>query len=234
MGTGLTRFSSGSVDELIRACAELDDGEAWEEFVSRFHRAISLSVIRTASRFGDATRQVVDDLVQETYLKLCADKCHMLLEFSLQHPEEVVGYIKTITVNVARDHFKSRNAQKRGHGEAAVSVDDVEPTARTGSHGGKAAMEREILLKQINRCLEACSQGPDQARDRLIFWMYYQQGMSAKAIATLPNVGLTAKGVESALLRLTRLVREQIVRVRSEAASGKEPGEKGFRSAESY
>jgi hypothetical protein len=35
--------------------------------------------------------------------------------------------------------------------------------------------------------------------------------MSAKGIAALPTVGLTAKGVESAIFRLTRLVREQIV-----------------------
>ena len=35
--------------------------------------------------------------------------------------------------------------------------------------------------------------------------------MTAKAIAALPTIGLTAKGVEAAIFRLTRQVREQVV-----------------------
>jgi RNA polymerase sigma-70 factor, ECF subfamily len=47
---------------------------------------------------------VVDDLVQETYLKHCGDKCRLLQDFACQHPEAITGYIKTIAVNVAHDH----------------------------------------------------------------------------------------------------------------------------------
>jgi RNA polymerase sigma-70 factor (ECF subfamily) len=95
-------------------------------------------------------------------------------------------------------------------------------------------MERQVLLSQIDRCLEARTAGPDQQRDCLIFRLYYQQGMSAKAIAAPPEIGLTAKGVESAILRLIRLVREQLVLLRSSPAAGPDPGEKVFRPAESY
>jgi RNA polymerase sigma-70 factor (ECF subfamily) len=87
-------------------------------------------------------------------------------------------------------------------------------------------------MQQIDNCLALFSVGPDQERDRLIFWLYYQQGMSAKAIAALPTVGLTAKGVESALLRLTRQVRKRMVDDRG-GTSG-QTDEKGFRPAESY
>lgn len=183
---------------------------------------------------GEVAPQVVDDLVQETYLKLCADNCRLLFDFAVQHPEAVVGYIKTIAVNVAHDYFKSRYSQKRGFGDVGKSLEGLELEARTGDLGGQAAMEREILLKQINRCLEGCSQGPDEDRDRSIFWLYYQQGMSAKAIAALPTIGLTAKGVESVIFRLTRLVREQIVELRVAPQDEARPGEKGFRPAESY
>src|ERR1700730_150094 len=48
-GVALLRRSSMSVAELIRACAESNDGAAWEEFVARFQRPIGLSVLRTAS-----------------------------------------------------------------------------------------------------------------------------------------------------------------------------------------
>jgi RNA polymerase sigma-70 factor (ECF subfamily) len=223
-----------SEGELIRACAESNDGPAWDEFVSRFHRPISLSIIRAAYQWGQPPQQVVDDLVQDTYLKLCSDKCRLLSEFAIQHPEAVPAYVKTIAVNVARDYFKALHSQKRGSGEVSQYLEDVEPKAQAGSLGGQEAMERDVLLKQINQCLETCSEGPDRERDRLIFWLYYQQGMSAKAIAALPTVGLGAKGVESAILRLTRLVREQLTGLRVQGSESSQPGEKGFRPAESY
>jgi RNA polymerase sigma-70 factor (ECF subfamily) len=223
-----------SEEQLIRACAQSNDSAAWDEFVSRFHRAISLSIIRTAYQWGQAPQQVVDDLLQETYLKLCANKCRLLLEFAVQHPEALPGYIKTIAVNVAQDHFKALHSQKRGSGDVSQFLEEVEPKAQVGSAGGQDSIEREVLLKQINHYLQACSEGPDQERDCLIFWLYYQQGMSAKAIATLPTVGLTAKGVESAIFRLTRLVRERVVGLQSESSAEPMQDEKGFRPAESY
>jgi RNA polymerase sigma-70 factor (ECF subfamily) len=223
-----------SAEELIHACAELGDGAAWQEFVCRFHRPVSLSIVRTAYQWGAIPQQVVDDLVQETYLKLCADKCRLLRDFAVQHPDAVPGYIKTIAVNVAHDHFKSLHSRKRGSGEITQLLEDFEPAAQSGDMGGQAAMERKILLKEIDRCLENCLEGCDKERDRLIFWLYYQQGMSAKAIAALPTVGLGAKGVESAILRLTRLVREQLIGLRPQTSKSPQPGEKGFRPAESY
>lgn len=235
LGVVLSRHSSVSDEELIRACAESNDCTAWEEFVARYHRPISLSILRIAHQWGGSPQQVVDDLVQETYLKVCSDKCRLLRDFAVQHPDAVPGYIKTVAVNVAHDHFKSLHSQKRGAGETAQLLEDVEPCAQSRDMGGQAAIEREVLLKQIDRCLETCSEGPDQERDRLIFWLYYQQGMTAKAIAALPTIGLSAKGVESAIFRLTRLVREQIAALQSQTSvSPQPPGGKGFRPAESY
>ena len=223
-----------SEEQLIRACAESNDGAAWDEFVSRFQRAISLSIIRTAYQWGKAPRQVVDDLIQETYLRLCVNQCRPLLEFAIHHPEAVPGYIKTIAVNVAHDYFKSIHSQKRGSGETSQLAEDIDPATHSESLGSQNVIEREVLLREIDRCLETCSEGPDEERDRLIFWLYYQQGMTAKAIAALPTVGLTAKGVESAIFRLTRLVREQVVGLRSGPSATSPSGEKGLRSAESY
>ena len=106
-----------SHEQLIRACAgRATASQAWSEFVFRFHRPISLSIIRTAYQWGEAPQPVVDDLVQETYLKLCADKCRLLLEFASRHPEAVAGYVKTMAVNVAHDYFKATHSQKRGSG----------------------------------------------------------------------------------------------------------------------
>jgi RNA polymerase sigma-70 factor (ECF subfamily) len=207
----VSRYSSMSVVELIRACAETNDDEAWEEFVARFQRPISFSIKHTACQWGMDPPQFVEDLLQETYLKLCADKCRRLLEFAQQHSDDaVLGYIKTIAINVAHDHFKSLYSQKRGAGETDQWLEDFEPAAQSGSPGGSEAMERQVLLKQIDRLLQNCAVGSNQERDCLIFWFYYLQGMSAKAIAAVATIKLTAKGVEAVIFRLTRCVQEQL------------------------
>lgn len=223
-----------SGEELIRACAEGIDDAAWDEFVSRFHRPISLSITRIAYQWSELPQQVVDDLVQDTYLKLCANQCRPLLQFAIQHPDAILGYIKTIAVNVVHDHFRSLHSKRRGAGAIDQIVDDSEVTAAKNIAHEQETMEREILLQQINHCLESCSEGPDQERDRTIFWLYYQQGMSARDIAALRTIGLSAKGVESAIFRLTRLVREQLVSMKTPTGSKSPREEKGFLPAGPY
>jgi hypothetical protein len=71
-------------------------------------------------------------------------------------------------------------------------------------------MDRDVFLKQVDDQLQNCAAGSNQERDCLIFWFYYLQGMSAKAIAALVTVKLTAKGVEAVIYRLTRCVREHL------------------------
>jgi len=204
-------YSAMSPEELVRACAESNDGSAWEEFVSRFHRPISLSVLRVAHQWGDSSARLVDDLTQETYLKLCANKCCRLLDFATLHPEATVGYIKTIAANVARDYFKSQTSEKRGAGKTKQPLDDLDPMPGTALRDTPEEVERQVLLAEVEQLVAKCSSGPEQSRDQMIFWLHYRQGMSATSIANLPTVGLTSKGVESAILRLTRLVREQLV-----------------------
>ena len=45
----------------------------------------------------------------------------------------------------------------------------------------------------------------------MIFWLYFRQGMSTKEIASLPTIGLRAKGVGSVIERLKHYIREQIL-----------------------
>ena len=200
-----------TAEELIYACAESNDGAAWEEFVARFQRPISLSIARTACKWGEEPAQVVDDLLQEVYCKLWADKCRLLLQFAQQHSDEaVLGYIRTIAINLAHDHFKSRHSQKHGAGATDQLHEEFDPPAQGGGFGGPDAMDREVLLHQVHEQLQHCAAGSNQERDCLIFWFYYLQGMTAKSIAALATIELTAKGVEAVIFRLTRCIREQL------------------------
>ena len=200
-----------TAEELIHACAESNDSAAWEEFVARFRRPISLSIARTVCKWEKDPAQFVDDLLQEVLCKLWADKCRLLLQFAQQHSDEVVlGYIRTIAINLAHDHFKSLHSQRHGAGETDQLHEEFDPPAQIGDFGGPEAMDREVFLQQVHEQLQNCAVGSNQERDCLIFWFYYLQGMSAKAIAALATIKLTAKGVEAVIFRLTRCVREHL------------------------
>jgi RNA polymerase sigma-70 factor (ECF subfamily) len=208
------------LEYLVRACADSNNGAAWDEFVARLHRPISLSVLRTAWLWGSAPQSVVEELVQETYLKLCANRCKLLLEFANRHPEAIAGYIKTVAVNVTHDYFKSRHSRKRGAGNADHPMEEAANSIRREKKTDQQEIEQQVLLRQVDQCLDACSQGPDQQRDRTVFWLYYRQGMTAKDIASMPAIGLSAKGVESLLFRLTCLVRKRLAGKALESGSG--------------
>lgn len=98
-------YSSLSCDELVRACAESGNAEAWQEFVCRFEKHIKLVIWRVARRWGEDSPTVIQDLVQDTYVKVCADDCRFLRNFKPQHEDAFFGMLKVTAANVARDYF---------------------------------------------------------------------------------------------------------------------------------
>jgi RNA polymerase sigma-70 factor, ECF subfamily len=230
----MENYASISIEELVRRCSTSPSADAWGEFVRRFHRLIATVTIRTASRFGDSSKQTVDDLIQETYLKICADNFRILRSFEQQHPDAFIGYVKVVTANVVRDHFKSSHTQKRGAGQLEQMAEEFVPVAAENSTGSQKAIERAVLIEEIARLLEGCVAGPDQARNSRIFWLHYRAGLSARAIAELPGMGLTTKGVESIIMRITRELRARMAEPKvGTPAETRGPGE-GFLPAQSF
>jgi len=84
------------------------------------------------------------------------------------------------------------------------------------SHNTAQKVDREITIHEADEVLKSQSSDPNFVRDYCIFWLYYRHGFTAKAISQLPSIGLKVKGVESTLLRLTKLVRSRM----SPAAEG--------------
>jgi len=206
-----TRYSSLSLTEVVCLCAESSDDDAWEEFVSRVGRPISLTIMRTASQWGEPSRSMVEDLVQLTYVKLWEGGRDLLRDFALQHPEAVLGYLKRMAANVTHDYFKHGHSQTSGGNKPHVSTNDIEPEAGEEVRGSQESIAFSIFLKEVDEYLRISLTGSDQERDRLIFWLYFRQGMSTKEIASLPNIKLSAKGVGSVIERLKQAIREQIL-----------------------
>lgn len=206
-----TRYSSLSLQELVCLCAGPCDEGAWEEFVARVGKSISLTVLRTASIWGQPSRLVVEDLVQITYLKLWEDNCRLLRDFAMENPEGILGYLRKVAANATHDSFRHGRSQSAGGSQVHVSTSDVDVEAGNDVHGSQDRIAFQILLNQIDEHLKGQATGPDQERDRTIFWLYFRQGMSTREIGSLPTIGLGAKGVGSVIERLKRSIRDRIM-----------------------
>ncbi len=202
--------------ELVRLCADSDDPAVWEEFIRRFHSLIAVTVLRICRQWREYSSQAADDLVQEVYVKLCANNRRLLRDFQPEHPESFCGYLKALTANHVHDHFKALYSVKRGSGKSAESLDAMAALGEDQS----ARADRKLLLGEIESCVLQVAPGNAGKRDRMIFWLYYRHGLTAQEIASISAIDLSTKGVESVILRLVRQV--QLVVVGKRASPGSE------------
>lgn len=206
-----TRYASLSLKDVICLCAGPRDDEAWVEFVSRVAKPLNLMILRTASMWGRPSQALVEDLTQAIYLKLWQGGRTLLREFAVERPEAVLGYLKRIAANSTHDYFRHRHSQSAGGENWHVSTIDIDPEADHGAQGSAENLALGIFLREIDEHLTRCLTGPDQERDRMIFWLYFRQGMSTREIASLPGIGLSTKGVGSVIERVKLAIREQII-----------------------
>lgn len=224
-------YSALASDDLVRTCLGSRDEQAWAEFIRRFQPLIAGVVLRVSRKWGQDAPQVVDDLIQETYLKLCVDRGR-LRTFESAHPDAIYSYLKVFTANLVRDYFKSLRSMRSGGTSVKVSVDaDEHGALALGTERPRELLEREVLLREIDAYLRTTLAGPHALRDRKIFWLYYRSGLTACAISALPGIELTTKGIETVILRLTREVRSHFCR--QSAVLGPSPPE-GIEAKDSF
>jgi RNA polymerase sigma-70 factor, ECF subfamily len=213
--SALPEYSDLSPIQLVKKCAGSNDVELWKEFIRRFQPVIAAAVLRAARPFGDPPRQLLDDLIQDTYLKLCEDDSRMLRSFKPQSENSIYGYLKVVAANIVRDHFKSQLAGKRGAGQIDAIEEPFETDPKMKGTDGETPIYRSVQLKEIDKVLQKVTEGKDQQRKCMIFWLRHRQGLTASEIAALPSIGLSTEGVESVLLRLTVSVRSQLGKARA-------------------
>jgi RNA polymerase sigma-70 factor (ECF subfamily) len=207
------RYPKFSSAELVQLCAGSTDERAWAEFIRRFQVVIAAAVLRTARRWGEPSRPQLDDLIQDTYLKLCENNSRLLRSFQPRHEDSIYGFLKVVAVNVVHDHIKSLLAAKRGagHTEALDEIGRLQDSLRTAIADSSDAVSRRLQIEQIDRVLRLVTAGKDQERKCTIFWLRHRQGFTASEIAAMPTIGLTTEGVESVLLRLAAMIRSHFI-----------------------
>jgi RNA polymerase sigma-70 factor (ECF subfamily) len=170
---------------------------------------------------GTASSAVVDDIVQEVFVKLCEQERRILREFKPKGDDSFLALLRVITASVANDYFRRQYSEKRG-GKVVTMLLDEEPSSMVATHNDQDA-QRAVLFNELDRKLRSAS-GATAERDRALFWLYYLQGLTADEIASLPGSELSAKGVESALRRVTAWLRKEL-EPRSTAAQIEPAGE---------
>ncbi len=206
----MARYAQLSSSELVRACAGSKDEEAWTEFIRRFQVVIAATVLRTARHWGEPSRPQLDDLIQDTYLKLCENDSRLLRSFRPRCEGSIYGFLKVVAANVVHDRFKSALAAKRGAAQTEAIIAPIQIDSKTGDRGSFDAVSQRLQLDRVNKILTQVTAGKDQRRKRTIFWLRHRQGLTASEIAAIPSIGLTTEGVESVLMRLTVMIRGHV------------------------
>jgi len=204
-------MSRAPVNELARACAQSADTGDWAEFLGQCAPVAATVASRVARMWqgGAAEPMVVDDIVQEVFLKLCDQERRILREFRPRGDNSFLALLRVISASVANDYFRRHYSEKRG-GKVITMVLDEEPMTVVPHASDKSTdIQRAVLFAELDQKLRDVS-GATAARDRIIFWLYYLQGLTADEIATLPGFDLSAKGVESALRRITMWLRKEL------------------------
>src|SRR6478672_976101 len=198
-------------EELVRLLLATQDEdlrpELWVEFWHRFQPVIARTVRRRIARY---TRWVdhawVDVLVQDTFLKICKDGFKVLRNFEFRHENALCALLKVMAAHVAEDDIRKRNSEKEGGGQPTENLDDL-PQPPSDRSSAVDSMFNNLRMSEIEKCLQQRKGEPNFVRDHKIFWLYFRDGLTANEISEFPDIGFkSVKGVESALLRLSKWV----------------------------
>ncbi len=218
--------SIDSVSLAALCASRQDDSELWAEFLRRFTPKIK-AFIRASLRHpvvagggfsnsaGLPNNGQESDLLQNTILRLVQNGCAALKRFSGTSEQELLAYLAVIARSVVRDFGRRQSAQRRFHWSAQVPPAYGE-SGEISEYIREVAVydpvEREILAHEVERLslqtIQDNSGEPD--RDKLIFQLYFFDGLSTGQIASCKGVGLSKTGVEKILNRIKDRVRSAV------------------------
>jgi len=185
----------------LRECLAHGTTRGWKQFIDLAEPVIKAAVIRKLASARQFSGELADDLVQETFVKLCADGNRALRAFQGTDDVTLQAWLTHVARSVVVDHLKSVSAVSHGGGLLFQSLDDPETESVADADSPVEDMERRQLREQIDGWLE-----DESERDRRIFWWYHRDGFSPAEIAGLPGIGVGKSGVETIVYRLTKKV----------------------------
>jgi RNA polymerase sigma-70 factor, ECF subfamily len=217
-------ISAPAANRLARICAYSGQAPEWEQFVRMLTPVVLLAAKRVGSMWGDDSAATLHEIAQEVFLKLCENERRILREFEDRGNDSFLRMLRMISASVATDHFRHSQAEKRGGRNSRASQESPPEIEHVTDRRATENITRRLLIAELDGLLKRY---PDvvSERDRNMFWLYYRHGLTADAISRIPAIGLSTGGVESALRRLTKLLREVIASGKSRPTPGQQKQE---------
>jgi len=186
--------------ELVDACLQSSEEEAWSEFLRRFQPLLAAVAARTVRRWTQPSPALVDDLVQSALRKLFDNNCRAMRGFRWLHDHSFRGFLRVVASNIVQDHFRKYPPTRVEEDLEQVAPELLKTEAVSQS------VETEALVHKLIACLQKLlAAEADLKRDLAMFLLYYRYGLTAKEISGLYH--LTVKAVENTLLRLVRIAK---------------------------
>ena len=211
--------------ELLQTLAQAaPDDPLWKEFLSRFRSRVRLSVLRSfqteAARSPGLDvgppQEVVDDLTQEVFVRLLGSERRAFSRFQGRTERSAYTYLGAIAVNLVRDHFKTLRAHKTPKASASLSnvVREDGPTYAEALVSGATGPERFVASSELRDEIrsvvsELSPQGTTSARDRLVFQLFFIEGLTVDEIAANRSIRLSASGVEKCIRRIRKALKSR-------------------------
>jgi RNA polymerase sigma factor (sigma-70 family) len=211
----LNKPGETSAADLVRACGQkLTDRALWNEFQERFRRLIFLYVIRSLNYCGlqDDLQAIVQDLVQEVYVRLVQHDGRILRSFRGTTEFSVMAFLAKVSSSVVHDYVRqSITARRRGQ---VVPIEEIHASEQTGSalpdvpelESGR--LSSILSWIDVERVVEGDTDRKNAQRNALIFKLHYVDGFESNEIAQFPGFKLTKSGVDAVLARLRKRIQE--------------------------
>lgn len=207
------------IGRLIEECASHENEECWAEFVRRFGSTVRGALCWTLSRLGVALPcDVIDELVQDVYCRLLADRGRPLRSFQGGHETQVRAFLARIARSVVFDHLRRLGAQRRPR---LSQPEDVE-AVRTWLMDDRPTPEERVLRREQRLLVwrrvrrVASKRRPLRRRNLGILRLALLEGWSSQEISRDLGGELSPSGVDSIIARARqRLAEEEGVRLPS-------------------
>ena len=175
----------------------MDDSEIIELYFQRSEEAVT----QTASKYGKycyqiayhilSSREDSEESVNDTYLAAWNT-------MPPRRPNILSAFLGKLTRYISLDRWKKRSAQKRGGGQVALSLEELEECISGGDDPEKE-VDRKELLRYLNRFLDAL---PETQRRVFVCRYWY--------LESIPEIAARFAFSESKVTAMLHRLREKL------------------------
>lgn len=199
--------------DLLRECGRrLTDAALWQEFQERFHRQLTVYVMRTIWKLNaKGNVDLICDLVQDVYLRLLQNNGRVMSGFRGETDFSVLAFLGRTAMGVVSDYYRARQAGKRQTAEI-VSIDQARHQEERSNTAEELDVTSILSWIDVQRLVESEPDRRNATRNVLIFKLHYIEGLTVREISQYPGFDLTESAIEIILKNLRAQLKKRMGR----------------------